>query len=81
MTCRAVKTLATIPALNMEDGELGEVIEWPDQPNRIGQVLQRGGGVYLIVLGEPHASHFVSDADSETCRVRILHSGDTIRID
>ena len=81
MTCSVVKTQRGVPVSELRDGHLAEVIEWPDQPNRIGQVLQQGRGTYIVVLGEPSDSDFIKEADTESCRVRVLQSGDTIRID
>lgn len=81
MTCSVETKERGVPMSEMRDGHLAEIIEWPDEPSRIGQVIQHGRGTHLVVLGEPSDAHFVADADRKTCRVRILHPGDTIRID
>ncbi len=79
MTCIVVTEKPGVPVSRMEDGDLAVVVEWQHIPRLIGKVIQRCEGDCLVVIGED--STFSEGALNRTIRVRILQSGDTIRID
>ena len=82
MTCSVVTEKPGVPVSEMQEWGLPAVIiEFPDYPKWVGNVVQRGGKGYIIVLGPNGDSWENGIACLRGLRVRILHSGDTIRID
>ncbi len=80
MTCSVVTEKPGGPPSEMEDGDLAVILTFRDYPHFVGRVIQRGSGESLFVLGRDWSGRF-DNGVKEGVRVRILHSGDTIRID
>lgn len=80
MTCSVVTKKSGVPVLEMKDGELAVVVEWPQYEPFVGKAIQRCRGRCLIVLGV-NCEDGRFEHGHTGCHVRILHSGDTFRID
>ncbi len=81
MTCSVVTEKPGVPASEMKDGDLAAIVAFPDYTHFIGKVCQRGANKLICVLGVDGNGRFREGAGIDNIRVRILHSGDTIRID
>ena len=66
----------------MEDGQLGVITDWVGSGNVIGMIVQRYGD-HLVTIGAPRgdgwAAFFAAYADGH-CRVRVLRSGEMLRV-
>jgi hypothetical protein len=81
MTCSVLPETPSVPVSAMEEyGAPAVIVEFPSHQRYVGKVLQRGGDGFIIVLG-PDGDSWGDGAYLEGVRVRILKSGDTIRID
>jgi len=86
MTVILKDTQDSIPACEMQDGDIGMIVHWNRlHPifNYVGQIVQRYGS-HLITLGQDSAhswpEYFNNQASGEEHRVRILKSGEILEI-
>ncbi len=83
MGCVAVPSLLGIPVTEMKCGQIGVIIKWGSVDNEnVGKVVQRYGNI-LIVLGEHSGLCFdqIFSTECKNYRVRLLYSGNTIKIE
>jgi len=83
MACSLLnKTDGTIAAIEMLDGQMGVVREWPCCSRLVGRVVQRYGDAFII-LGARRGLCFSTGRGGGGCsaRIQLLSPGNTIRID
>ena len=80
MTCSVVTEKPGVPVSEMQDGDLAVIVDWPTLEKLIGKVVQRMGNTRVVVLGTDRRGDYPNGTSGDL-RVRILHPGDTIRID
>jgi len=69
----------TISVLDMKDGQVAEIVEWPAKQN-IGRIIQRYKDVW-ITLGKPSRQAFIlGEGVDENWLVRILPPGTLLEI-
>jgi len=73
----------SIPVCEMQDGDIGMIVNWHHIYNYVGRIVQRYG-CHLITLGQDHThswpEYFNYQTSDEEYRVRILKAGEILKI-
>lgn len=72
------KTDNTIPVRELKDGQIGVITEWNGKEYR-GEVIQIYGS-QIITLGSGVDGGWNTIPQNDSCRVRVLASGETLTI-
>lgn len=69
----------TIPAIEMEDGDIGIVTKWGVFSETTGRIVQRHGEG-LMTIGEVYGQRWDACPKGADTRVRVLEPGTTLEI-
>jgi hypothetical protein len=72
-----------IPLKDMKDGQIGVIVDWPDEKQYKGDIVMRYGNDLIVVgMAEVYGWHgiFENNSPNEN-RVRLLHNDEPLYVD